>query len=97
MVSPWIKVTTKKSYWYFLIFYIDLFVTRNGKGTEEFGNTVGYEFICPMNNFHIGQAYCRYTGNYVNGFFHGYGEFQCCTGQWYKGQWKQGKKNGDVS
>jgi hypothetical protein len=69
---------------------------RSGQGSEEIGNVVGVEFMCPLGNKHSGYAFCRYTGEYRQGLFHGYGEFTCSAGPWYKGRWYLGKKHGQV-
>jgi hypothetical protein len=70
--------------------------TRSGKGEEQFGNTVGIPFICPLGCKHGGSGYCTYVGDYRQGLFHGYGELKCMSGLWYKGQFRRGKKEGQV-
>ena len=67
---------------------------RRGKGTEEIGNSVGIDFTCVLGKKHSGTSYCHYAGNYRSGLFHGFGEFRCYTGQYYKGEWKEGKRHG---
>lgn len=67
---------------------------RSGRGMEEIGNNVGITYICPLGNKHFGAGHCTYNGSYLQGLFHGYGEFQCISGPAYKGEWKRGKKDG---
>lgn len=71
--------------------------SRNGNGKEQIGNTVGIEYVCPLGCKHSGAGYCVYTGSYSRGLFHGYGELQCVTGRYYKGEWCRGDQHGQVS
>lgn len=61
---------------------------------EQFGNTLGVPFVCPLGNKHPGHGFCSYTGKYRCNLFHGYGEFQCIQGPYYKGDWFKGLKHG---
>jgi len=67
---------------------------RYGQGREEFGNVLDKPFTCPMGHRHKGQGYCVYTGKFARDFFHGQGEFVCCDGRKYIGEWKNGTKDG---
>lgn len=70
---------------------------RSGRGNEQFGNLLGIDFVCPLGHKHQGIGYCTYAGRYRAGLFHGYGEFICMAGPWYKGEWARGKRNGQVT
>lgn len=39
---------------------------RSGVGSEEFGNTAGVTFRCPMGVKHHGDGFCVYTGERVH-------------------------------
>lgn len=58
---------------------------------------LGTTFQCPLGNKHYGIGFCVYSGDFCRGFFHGEGEVQCMSGQYYRGKWKYGKKHGEVS
>lgn len=70
---------------------------RSGHGIEEIGNMLGHEYICPLGNKHFGIGFCVYAGDFQQGLFHGFGEMKCILGQYYRGQWRRGKKHGEVS
>lgn len=56
----------------------------------------GIPLVCPLGHTHKGNGFCIYTGKYRAGLFHGQGEFRCISGQWYKGNWCDGKRHGQV-
>lgn len=58
---------------------------RTGGGAETWGNVLNLKYLCPMGHSHEGRGFCRYEGKFVNGYFHGSGEFQCVDGRSYKG------------
>jgi hypothetical protein len=68
--------------------------SKHGIGTEEFGNALGIKYICPMGHRHNGLGYCRYSGDWERGYFHGNGCFECIDGRKYEGQWFDGKRHG---
>lgn len=70
---------------------------RNGQGKEQFGNELGIRVVCPLGHAHKGTGYCTYSGAYSRGFFHGFGELLCLSGQHYKGHWHRGTRHGQVS
>jgi hypothetical protein len=67
---------------------------RSGHGQEQIGNLLGNMYYCPLGNKHYGVGFCTYIGEYKQGLFHGYGETNCMSEQYYKGQWQCGKKHG---
>jgi hypothetical protein len=38
---------------------------------QEFGNIINVKYVCPMGVRHKGEGYCKYTGHYKVGHFHG--------------------------
>lgn len=68
---------------------------RHGKTCmEHIGNLVGMDYICPLGNKHYGTGFCVFTGSFAQGLFYGQGVIQCITGQYYRGEWRRGKKHG---
>ena len=67
---------------------------RHGVGVETFGNNIGQKFTCPIGVYHLGTDFCTYTGSYSMNLLHGEGELKCCSGRWYKGEFKAGKRHG---
>lgn len=67
---------------------------RHGVGKEVFGNLLGIPYCCPMGRRHPGQGFCLYTGSWTAGAFNGIGEFLCCDGRTYQGDWRLGKRHG---
>lgn len=64
---------------------------------EEFGNKLGFPFVCPAGHRHKGEGFCVYSGTYVRNEFHGVGEIKCYTGRSYKGNFVHGKMEGEVT
>lgn len=69
---------------------------RSGVGSEQFGNLIGMSSCCPLGFKHHGNGYCTFKGSYRSGFFYGQGEFKCLAGPWFKGDWRMGKRCGQV-
>jgi hypothetical protein len=67
---------------------------RQGPGREQYGNILGIPFHCPQGHFHPGTGYCQYKGNWVRDHWHGKGEYVCCDGRLYSGEFQWGKKHG---
>ncbi len=67
---------------------------RTGLGREQYGNTMGIEFLCPMGYRHKGDGFCVYMGEWKRDHWHGEGEYRCCDGRLYRGHFEWGKKHG---
>jgi len=67
---------------------------RQGLGMQQFGNKSGRPFECALSGRHCGKAFCEYTGQWSQGWFHGIGIFQCCDGRSYSGQWWRNQRHG---
>lgn len=67
---------------------------RQGIGREQYGNILGLVFNCPAGHKHPGKGYCQYKGSFVRDQWHGTGEYSCCDGRVYKGEFQYGKKHG---
>jgi len=67
---------------------------KSGHGVETWGNKLGIRFQDPMGWWHPGNGFCRYEGNYENGYFHGKGHFQAVDNRSYSGEWNMGKRHG---
>jgi len=67
---------------------------RQGLGREQYGNVMGMLFICPAGHRHPGTGYCQYKGDWVRDHWHGDGEYACCDGRLYKGEFAHGKRHG---
>ena len=67
---------------------------RSGLGREQYGNIMGIVFLCPMGFRHKGDGYCVYTGEFRRDHWHGEGEYKCCNGRTFKGNFRWGKKHG---
>ncbi|GMI34169.1 hypothetical protein TeGR_g2797, partial [Tetraparma gracilis] len=67
---------------------------KSGHGIETWGNKLGIRFQDPMGWWHDGTGFCRYEGQYKNGFFHGEGQFIAVDNRSYHGTWKEGKREG---
>ena len=55
---------------------------------------MGIVFLCPMGFRHKGDGYCVYTGEFRRDHWHGEGEYKCCNGRTFKGNFRWGKKHG---
>ncbi|GMH82945.1 hypothetical protein TrVE_jg9783 [Triparma verrucosa] len=68
---------------------------KTGHGTETWGNKLGIRFQDPMGWWHDGNGYCRYEGRYLDGYFHGEGQFIAVDNRSYHGHWQKGKRHGN--
>ena len=69
--------------------------SKTGHGIETWGNKLGIRFQDPMGWWHKGNGYCRYEGSYLNGYFHGTGQFIAVDNRSYSGEWFKGKRQGN--
>ena len=67
---------------------------RQGTGSEKYGNIIGIQFLCPAGHRHPGTGYCEYKGQWVRDHWHGKGEYKCCDGRPYVGEFSWGKRHG---
>jgi hypothetical protein len=67
---------------------------RHGKGTQNYGNVHGVRYVCPMGHRHRGMGYCKYAGDWVQGYYEGEGIFECIDGRRYTGTFKKHKRHG---
>jgi hypothetical protein len=67
---------------------------RTGLGREQYGNTMGAKFLCPMGYWHKGDGFCVYMGEWLRDHWHGEGEYRCCDGKIYRGHFEWNRRHG---
>jgi hypothetical protein len=68
---------------------------KNGSGTETWRSPKSMDFRDAIFGWlHKNNDICKYTGDYVDGYFHGNGVFEATNGRRYEGGWRLGKPHG---
>ena len=66
---------------------------KSGSGMETWRSPNGKSFRDPCFGWlHKGKSVCKYEGQYINGYFHGRGNFVAPDGRSYNGDFLNGKQ-----